>query len=878
VPQSGLELITLVDFLNFSRYFSMPSDKYAMEDTDIEKVLGFLGGSSSPDRQEFLEMILEICPEASVAAVWLKDRENEHYLLDRIAEKNNALRGMPESIQGRYVECVSDSNGNIIVVPEEYFKNQIHDWLQKNSYGESIKVFPISIERGSGTSQETLGILSIHSTNTIDEICNSIVQKALIGALARNIDTSRESKRLRTISRVRKMIEIPNNLVGGKIHKKSLDIAREIIGFELGMYVVKNREGRWVIREVSHLEIENRNITRVVGFRLKKKSLVECVADERKEIWRLTSDTHKEDDDYEFDSKLHSLLGDLNLVDRNEADCTWMAVPVHQSGAPIDSVLVLVNKNKPFCKFFSETDAECMKSIAEILATAVPFAEYSSSVDRLFSLSFPDTDNIVPYLEKVVEVIPGVKDASLLVQDENGTKVIDFDTSSPEVSGEVDLSENFYEEIRDLELVGRWRGLITALVDHTKVSVATFNILKVVSDQIEEALNMGLPRMDRFNIFREGSLGIADLNAITRISSIGITKDSKLKSELVKELKKLEYSAVVIIMGDGKWFSFSVDPEIYSASSLYNSIENSFGSQYGNITRCESYDIGGTTGAITYCPLEQSNGATTSDLCGFLFEDDSAQGKKQISRISMLTGDDIPHFIKRFSEVFILRESLFSFLPFGISQKCWESKGRVVPLWNMSKKAIPTVSLSYDLRQSTMVMLNSTSKRKYERWLRKLIAEIQNVVLSSGGIFGQFTGDGVLVHFIDEYCVELQRVRGVECAFNCAEKMLKITKKYLPKLDKILQFRIEGVGAGIAIDLGKGHWNFDSQNSPIVTGKGVVGACRLCDKAPSGRIRMSNGAYESWKRHRTVRMPKFRLVPVKTKEIKSSMGFKVWEH
>jgi class 3 adenylate cyclase len=107
-------------------------------------------------------------------------------------------------------------------------------------------------------------------------------------------------------------------------------------------------------------------------------------------------------------------------------------------------------------------------------------------------------------------------------------------------------------------------------------------------------------------------------------------------------------------------------------------------------------------------------------------------------------------------------------------------------------------------------------------------------------VFDKFTGDGVLVHFLDDESRAIVGRPACDAALTAALAMQRAITRHLVRLRGFLRSNSKLLGGGIGIDTGEAHWSLDYASQPIVVGKGVVYSCRLGDGARSGAIRLTN--------------------------------------
>ena len=189
-----------------------------------------------------------------------------------------------------------------------------------------------------------------------------------------------------------------------------------------------------------------------------------------------------------------------------------------------------------------------------------------------------------------------------------------------------------------------------------------------------------------------------------------------------------------------------------------------------------------------------------------------------------------------------------------------------------------TVTLSVDLRKSTFCMDQAEDQPAFGRWLDRLVQEIIHGCHKHAGIFDKFTGDGGLMHFLDDECKATVDKTAIEAAFLCAVHLRSTVDALLPALRKNLRNNSDLLGAGISIAASEAFWSVDHRDNPIVVGHGVVDACRICDGTPPRTIRMSNLAYS----HLAVATPPMANLFMETdlggtKEWNAEMKLKVWQ-
>jgi class 3 adenylate cyclase len=241
----------------------------------------------------------------------------------------------------------------------------------------------------------------------------------------------------------------------------------------------------------------------------------------------------------------------------------------------------------------------------------------------------------------------------------------------------------------------------------------------------------------------------------------------------------------------------------------------------------------------------------------------------------------------------VLRYRVRMFAPFAgpISQRYWDDaspplrqKG-LKPPWTISR-AWRTASLSLDLRKSTFCMEQADESGKFATWLDQLGQILTRIAHEHGGVFDKFTGDGALVHFLERECEEILERPVMLSALACAVDMQTALDQHVSKLRELLRFDSELLGGGIGIDISDAFWKVDHRGNPITVGKGIVGACRICDTTPARRISLTNIAYEELRRaigdeahlkQAVLKNPHLRQELFASKEFKDEMKIRIWQ-
>lgn len=231
-----------------------------------------------------------------------------------------------------------------------------------------------------------------------------------------------------------------------------------------------------------------------------------------------------------------------------------------------------------------------------------------------------------------------------------------------------------------------------------------------------------------------------------------------------------------------------------------------------------------------------------------------------------------------FYQALRFRVRLFSPFPSRVSERFWHAAlqpAAIPPPWERTSNC-QTVTLSIDLRKSTFCMEQAVSARKFAMWIDQLVQIVLLIGQRSGGIFDKFTGDGALIHFLDDDCTNIYGYSAATKATECAAAMhFAIEEVHLPRLRSNLRFDSDLLGAAIGIDQCEASWSLDHRMNPIVVGRGVVNACRLSG-GPSGTTRLSNAVYQRLS-YDVREVSNLRRTILNLKDFSSAIGLAVWE-
>jgi len=203
------------------------------------------------------------------------------------------------------------------------------------------------------------------------------------------------------------------------------------------------------------------------------------------------------------------------------------------------------------------------------------------------------------------------------------------------------------------------------------------------------------------------------------------------------------------------------------------------------------------------------------------------------------------------------------------------------PPWNprpSRSSLVKTATLSLDLRKSTYCMEYARSEGAFGAWLDHLVEMMRAVAHLHGGVFDKFTGDGALVHFLDRECRAIyDGRRAADAAVHCAVDLQRAIEIHMKTLRHILHHDSPFFGAGIAIAVGQAFWSCDHRDNPLVVGKGVVGACRVGDRAPRQSVRLTNLAYMCVSDEVRSCLLDVQRKPLMTNEASDSLELQCWE-
>jgi class 3 adenylate cyclase len=237
-------------------------------------------------------------------------------------------------------------------------------------------------------------------------------------------------------------------------------------------------------------------------------------------------------------------------------------------------------------------------------------------------------------------------------------------------------------------------------------------------------------------------------------------------------------------------------------------------------------------------------------------------------------------FLPLVADVMRHRERRFNSLPERLSQHYWEASAGPpnssadIPPWDRGPRSSPTATLSIDMRKSTKAMEQAHSRARFADWLDELVQIISDIAHRHGGIFDKFTGDGALVHFLQDACIALYNGKSATVlAIECAREIHRaIYNHHLPRLREILHIDFKTFGIGAAVASSNIHWKLDYRDNPITVGRGVVEACRLCTDTPATFTTVTNLVFQHLRRKAPALADVFKDCDFISKEIDAAQG------
>lgn len=162
----------------------------------------------------------------------------------------------------------------------------------------------------------------------------------------------------------------------------------------------------------------------------------------------------------------------------------------------------------------------------------------------------------------------------------------------------------------------------------------------------------------------------------------------------------------------------------------------------------------------------------------------------------------------------------------------------------VANRGIPTTSLAFDIRKSTMILeqLVLQERGRFPSFIRELCAIAKSAVLSNGGFFDKETGDGIVGHFCD-FGLELPDHRTPSMrAFCAAREILTEIRPLCEDIQRCLNLGVGGLGGSIGIHSSDAVWARDDSLISAL-GESIILAARLCNEAENFSIFVSNSEF-----------------------------------
>lgn len=146
--------------------------------------------------------------------------------------------------------------------------------------------------------------------------------------------------------------------------------------------------------------------------------------------------------------------------------------------------------------------------------------------------------------------------------------------------------------------------------------------------------------------------------------------------------------------------------------------------------------------------------------------------------------------------------------------------------------------VSIDIRRSTELMLKAKEPKLYAKFVLQVARALQDVIVSSFGVFDKFTGDGVLGFYPMKFSGDDFGMMAVEAALSCHREFAKIYRQHRSSFVSVLA----DIGLGVGIDYGSVQM-VNIGGDFTVVGTPVVYACRMSG-CQSGETTLNFPAYE----------------------------------
>lgn len=269
-------------------------------------------------------------------------------------------------------------------------------------------------------------------------------------------------------------------------------------------------------------------------------------------------------------------------------------------------------------------------------------------------------------------------------------------------------------------------------------------------------------------------------------------------------------------------------------------------------------------------PYHEDGGGNVEHPCRALFIQRQIDGVRQMRCLLFIAKDRVsenmrsdslyPIVATMLDEAMRQRCSIFHAFPYKLSEFYLRQahirgshKPRLVPPWSRGgeKSGIETVTLSLDLRKSTLMMEKAVRPECFAKWLSAMVQVLRSIVHRHLGVFDKFTGDGVLAHFLVEDIDKVTAGRGptaVRAAVCCADEMITAINLLLEVVQPFIRYDSGLFGAGVGIAQDFAHWTNDRSRHLIVVGTGVVDACRMSSGGKAGDILLTVNTLHQFQR------------------------------
>lgn len=176
----------------------------------------------------------------------------------------------------------------------------------------------------------------------------------------------------------------------------------------------------------------------------------------------------------------------------------------------------------------------------------------------------------------------------------------------------------------------------------------------------------------------------------------------------------------------------------------------------------------------------------------------------------------------------------------------WQRSLEYSGICNLEHKAIDTVSLVCDLRNSTVSMLEFDPPESYAEFLDEIVSAARAICLANDGYFDKETGDGMVAHFCGTEAGIGDELTDLSYAAHksliAAKQLVISANTIISRYQRKLKIELDGLGLSIGIHLDKSTWMCTGGQIRAI-GPSVVRAARLCDDAITNEILISPPIY-----------------------------------